>query len=404
MNGRRDGPRSVVFHHDSHGFGGMEMYLFDLIDRLDRERYTPALLVPGFTDEFRSSQQRVVDEARARAIPLLRPPDPGQLPGVSAVRELAAVTRLLRRHGTDVVHIHTCRPLGARKIVAAAALARVPAVVRTEHYPPSVTASAADRNRVRPFDWLTDYIVTGSESDRREQLEILKRPAEKVICCHNSVAVERFDPDHDVRRAKAELGLDPDVPVVVNIGRLVEQKGQRYLIEAMTTVVERCGPVNLVIVGEGELRSDLEELRDRLGLSRWVRLVGHCDDVRPYVRAADVATIPSLYEVFSLAMLEYMAMGKATVASDHPSFTEAITDGVEGLIVPRQQSGPLAAALIRLLAEPEVRTAMGRAASRRVREHFALDRLAEETMQVYDRACASLRRSHAPSSVDATSR
>jgi glycosyltransferase involved in cell wall biosynthesis len=385
--------RSILFHHDSHGFGGMELYLFRLIGHLDPDRFTCALLVPGFRSENRSSPDEVVDEARARGIPVLRPPDPGSTPGLGSARELAATVGILRRHRPDVVHIHTCRPTGARRVTVAARLAGVPGLVRSEHFPPGVTATATDWWRVRPFDWATDRIVTGSDGDRADQLSLLRRPSDKVVRLHNSIPLDGLDPDHDVCAAKVRLGLDPGVPVITNVGRLVEQKGQRHLIEALPRVIERCGPVNAVIVGDGPLHGALDGLARRLGVADAVHLVGFQDDVTPYLRAADVASMPSLFEVFSLAMLEMMALGKPVVASDHSSFTEAITHEREGLIVPREDSGALADALVRLLGDPRLRQSLGAAAAARVRAQFGIERLAGEVMDLYDqvsarRACA----------------
>jgi glycosyltransferase involved in cell wall biosynthesis len=379
-------PRRIVFHHDSFGFGGMELYMFSLIAHLDRERYTPALLVPGFTDEHRSSDQKVLDEADRRGITVLRPPDPGRRRVVSAVNELASTVKVLRRFRPAVVHIHTCRPLGARKVTLATRLAGVAGLVRTEHFPPSVTARPPDRHRVRLFDLLTDVIVTGSEGDRAEQIELLRRSPTKVVRCYNSVDLAELDPVADVRAAKRRIGLDPDVPVITNIGRLVDQKGQRYLIEAFAQVLRRVRPVNLVIVGDGPLRPDLDALCERLAVTESVHFVGFRDDVRPYLAATDVAAMPSQFEVFSLAMLEFMAMGKPVVASDHSSFAEAISDGRTGIIVPRADAEGLADGLVRLLEDESLRSAIGGAACEHVRRNFGFERLAAEMMDVYDRA------------------
>ena len=385
---RHPGARRVVYVHDSHDFGGMELYLLRLMRHLDRARYEPAVLVPGYTDAFRSSPQRVMAEVQATGVPLLRPPDPGTLRGVSTAKELYHTARLLRTHGTDIVHIHTCRPEGARKVTFAARLAGVAGLLRTEHFPPSVTSRPSSPYLVKPLDWLTDYIVTGSEGDRQEQINLLKRPPEKVYRSYNSVELEQFEPDHDARAAKGRLGLDPDAPVVCNVGRLVIQKGQVYLIEAMAQVIQRYGPVNLLFVGDGELGPELRARAIALNIADHVHFVGFQDDVVPYMQATDVAAMPSLWEVFSLAMLEFMALGKAVVASNHSSFLEAITDGKNGLIVPMKDSKGLAEAILRLLEDEALRARLGQAGLKRVRAHFGLERLASDMMGLYDRVLA----------------
>jgi len=379
----------VLYFHDSHGYGGMELYMFRLIRHLDRSRYSPAVLIPGFSDPFRSSSPKVTQEVQAADIPLLQPSRTEDNGWRGVLEELVETVRLLKSYRPHVVHIHTCRPEGARKIVIAARLARVPAILRTEHFPPSVTMTKATRYLVKPIDWLTDYIVTGSEGDRQEQIQLLKRSPGKVLCSYNSVELEKFDPDHDVRAAKIQLNLDPDLPVIANVGRFVPQKGQSYLIDAIGRVIENYGPVNLLLVGGGELQRELKDQVKRLGIARFVHFHDFQEDVTPYMQAADIAAMPSLYEVFSLAMLEFMALGKPVVAFDHSSFREAFGDNQYGLIVPGEDSQTLAKTILKLLRDPSLRRRYAKAGLARVRADFGFKRLVGDMMDLYDRSLVS---------------
>jgi glycosyltransferase involved in cell wall biosynthesis len=382
-------PKRVVYFHDSHGFGGMELYMFRLIHHLDRTRYTPAVLIPGFSGPFHSSPPKVIQKVQAADIPLLQPSRTEDSGWRGILKELVKTTSLLRSYKTHVVHIHTCRPEGARKIILAARLARVPAILRTEHFPPSVTMTSATRYMVKPVDWLTDYIVTGSEGDRQEQIHLLKRSSRKVIRSYNSVEFEKYHAPHDVRKAKIRLNLDPDVPVIENIGRFVHQKGQTYLIDALACIIERYGPVNLLLVGGGKLQPDLKAQAQHQGVARYVHFLDFQENIIPYMQAADIAVMPSLYEVFSLAMLEFMALGKPVVAFDHSSFREAFGDNQYGLIVPREDSQALAEAILKLLRDPGLRQRFGKAGLERVRKNFDFKRLVEDMMDLYDRTLSS---------------
>jgi glycosyltransferase involved in cell wall biosynthesis len=380
------GPRRVVLAHDANEFGGMELYMLRLMERLDPSRYVPLLLVPGYRDRERSSPQLLVDKAMSARIPVLRPADPGT--GVSAsLREITATRRLLRSSKSDLVHIHTCRPDGARKATLAASLARVP-LVRSEHMPPNVYMSGRSRFVVKPFDWMTDAIVTGSDGDRRAQIELLGRSSKRLVRIHNAVDVDAIEPITDTSEAKRRLGLDPSVPTVANLGRLVEQKGQTYLLEAMARTIERVGPVNVLLAGEGDLRPALEQQAVQLGIREQVHFYGHVEDVRPIMAGSDVAAMPSLWEVLSLAALEFMAAGVPVVASTHPSFGEAIIDGESGILLDPRRTGEWADAIVGLLESPEERRRIGTAGRNRVLEHFSLDRLASEMMDLYDRVLA----------------
>jgi glycosyltransferase EpsF len=313
-------PKRVVFFHDSHGYGGMELYLLRLIRHLDPERFTSAVFVPGFRDPYYTSSPQFIEEAQTAGITILRPPDPGKIPGVRGINEIASTAQILKSHQTDIVHIHTCRSEGARKTTLAARLAGISGVIRTEHFPPSVTFRPATRYLVKPFDRLTDMIVTGSAGDRQEQINLLKRSPNKVFLSYNSVELDLFNPNHDVAAAKRQLGLDQALPVVGTAGRLSVEKGHTYLIEAHAQILQQYGPVILLLVGDGELRQELESQVKRAGTTDHVYFAGYHRDVVPYMQACDVAVMPSLFEVFSLSMLEFMALGKPVVASDHSAF------------------------------------------------------------------------------------
>lgn len=363
----------------------MELYLYRLMRNLDPKRYAPMLLVPGYTDQFRTSPQRVIKDVQDLNIPVIRPSDPGNVGGYDLFKEILGTIRILRSSMADIIHIHTCRPQGARKITLAARLAGVPGVVRTEHFPPSVTMKPKTRYFVKPFDWLTDYIVTGSEGDRQEQIQLLGRPAEKVFRSYNSIELDHLKPERDTKFAKQRLKLDPELPIISSVGRLVHQKGHRYLIEAAAQVINQYGLVNLLLVGDGDLRLQLEELSKNLKIDSFVHFVGFQDDILPYLQATDIAVMPSLFEVFSLAMLEYMALGKPVIASDHSSFQEAIKDRENGLLVPMRNSQALAKAIIKLLKDENLRLKIGLSAMKRVRDNFGIEHLVNDMMDLYDR-------------------
>lgn len=381
-------PRRVVFAHDSNEYGGMELYILRLVARLDRRRYEPALLVPGFRDPYRASPDRLIREAEAQGLPVLRPAGGLRRPG-DGVTELARTVRLLRRHRADVVHVHTCRPTGARRVAVAAKLAGVPAVIRTEHLPPDVNAGPRARLAVAPFDALTDYVVALSDGDRAAQIRRLGRSPAKIVRTYTGVDLSKLDPRHDVERAKRRLGLDPHVATIGVVGRLVEQKGVTHLLDAVHALRQDGFDFQVLIAGDGDLRAPLEAKAAALGIDDVVSFLGYRDDVLDVMHAIDIAVMPSLWEGFSLTMLEFMALGKPLVTSDHWSFREALEDGRTGLLAPTGDDRAMAAAVARLLVDPGLRRRLSAAALERVRANYTLERVSEVTMALYDRALAA---------------
>lgn len=382
---RNGQPRQLVFVHDSNTFGGMELHMLLLLRYLDRRRYEPGVYVPGYTEKDWATPQRFIDEVKALGIPILRPPHPGFTPGMSTLRDVFDTSRLLRGNRTHLMHIHTNHPRGARKIQVAGKLAGVKAIVRSEHLPPThFGLTAATRILTPVFDRMTSCLIAGSQACFAEQVEIMRR--RNVHLSIYGVELDRFDPQHDVADAKRRLGLDPAIPVVGAIGRLSELKGHRYFIDAAAQVRQEYGqPINFLLVGDGPLRQELESQVDRLGLRDCFRFAGFQSDTVPFMQATDIATMPtSIDEGISLAMLEYMAMGKPMIATNDPSFEETVVHGQSGLIVTKKDSKELAQAITSLLCDRQLAERLRNAALEIVHKHFNIRRQTDEMMDLYD--------------------
>lgn len=354
--------------------------MFGLIAGLRERLCAVAVLVPGFDELPLASPPRFMEEVQAQDVVVIRPPNPGLGP-FSWARDIFHLTRALRDADASLVHIHTNRPGAARKATLAATLARIP-VVRTEHLPPA-TFDVPGRLRRLPIDVLTRRIITVSNNDRRAQVEVLGRHPRRVRAIHNGVRAGSFRCLPAGAAARAGVGLDPGIPVVGALGRLARQKGLAFLINAMPAVVEACGPVNLVLVGEGEERPALEAQARRLGLEDRIHFAGFQGDPIPFIAAMDVAVMPSLFEGFSIAMLELMAMGRPLVVSDHPSFAEAIDDNVTALVTRRGDPASIARAVIRLLQDRAFADALGSHAAAHVRCEFTVERNTREVLDLY---------------------
>lgn len=370
------------------GFGGMEHYILMLARHLDRKRYEPVVI--GMAPNFREIQAEFVERLEAADVPVLVAGSSGG-GKLRHAADTLNVFKLVRSARIDLSHIHTCKPLGGQKIIAGSRLAGAQAVIRTEHMSPSSIfrhnpGYERRKGLMKPFDWLTDRVVTVCEADREEQIRVVGRKAAKVYRSYGGIELERFNPAHDVAAAKTRLGLDPALPVVGAVGRLNPQKGFNYLVEAAAKIIKEYGPVNFVVVGGGGLEESLKEQVMGLGLAEYFRLAGFQPDVRPYVEAFDLAVMPSLYEGFPLALLEFMAMGKPVVVSELACFKEALGDEAKEVITPLADSAGLADGLLKLLGDEARRRQLAQANLQRVRREFSIQRLADDMMQLYDRS------------------
>src|SRR5437899_415320 len=171
---------------------------------------------------------------------------------------------------------------------------------------------------------------------------------------------------------------------VVAMGRLVYQKGFDLLLDAFSTIAAKHPDWSLTVLGEGPLREELEARTAALGLSQRVRWPGYLNDPVPLLGAADMFVFSSRFEGFGLALAEAMACGLPVVSFDCPEGPgEIIRNGVDGVLVPAEDTGALAAALDRLMSNPEERRRLA-ARAPEVAVRFSLERILGMWQEPFD--------------------
>lgn len=230
------------------------------------------------------------------------------------------------------------------------------------------------------------HLVSVSQTVAESAQRRLKVSAQKNSVIHRALSQNRLDsPDEQhVRLLRNELELDESSPVLVNVGRLVPQKGQVYLVEAMSKVVEAFPKARLLIAGDGSLMSPLTQLRDSLGLQEHITFLGQRDDIKELLEVADLFVFPSLFEGCPNALIEAMAMGKPCVASRIAPNAEILADGVTGVMATPKSSEALAKAIIELASsDRDTVRQMGQRARELSRERFTVGAAVEKLENVY---------------------
>jgi glycosyltransferase involved in cell wall biosynthesis len=180
------------------------------------------------------------------------------------------------------------------------------------------------------------------------------------------------------------LGLNAEIPVILAVGRLVEEKGFDILIDAVAELQRAGGPpVHLALVGDGPLRGALETRARERGVSEAVTFLGVQRNIPELLAGGDVVAFSSINEGLPMALLEAMAAGRPIVATDLAGFREALESDRDALLVPVRQARPLAAALRRVLAEPQLAQSLGSAAAERFRSAFRADRMVQAYAELY---------------------
>ena len=206
--------------------------------------------------------------------------------------------------------------------------------------------------------------------------------SDRIVTVHDGINVGLLDKQEPVD-AHAEFWLPHGSPVIGNVAALAAHKGQKHLIAAAKLVVRELPDARFLIVGEGELREQLERQIKHLALERHVMLTGFRPDAVGLMKSFDLFAMSSVTEGLGSAVLEAMACERAVVSTRAGGLPEVVLDGETGILVPPADEPALAAAIVDLLKDPARRRAMGRAGRARTIVAFSDEAMVGRTLQVY---------------------
>jgi glycosyltransferase involved in cell wall biosynthesis len=235
---------------------------------------------------------------------------------------------------------------------------------------------------------LVDRFVAVSDEVKETLAEMVGVSREKITVVHSGVDLSKRDRPIPLESLYVNLGLAPDKTIVTCVGRLVPNKGQRFLIEATKEVIRRHPEVRLLLVGAGPSREALKKFVSELDLDQHVRFLSDCPDTGEILAITTAFVLPSLGEGISVALLEAMAVGKPVIATAVPGNSDVVVPGITGLLVPAQDASALARAICELLADPSGARRMGAAGRARVKNHFSFDNTCRRIAGLYDEVMA----------------
>jgi glycosyltransferase involved in cell wall biosynthesis len=302
--------------------------------------------------------------------------DVGRLHRVGGVRTLA---RLLRDERVDVLHTHTLAVANALGRLAARR-AELPVVshLHIENHFRAATKPllrAADNRTARS----SASLVAVSEDTKRAYEQ--QGYPHRIEVVYNGVELDGAG----ASGLRAELGIPDDAPLVGEVGRLCDVKGQRELIEALTQVPDaRAVFVGADLEQGGAYEAALVRTAERLGVRDRVVFAGRRENAASLLAEFDVFALPSWTEGLPLVVLEAMAQRRAVVATPVGGTPEVVVDGETGLLVPPRNPAALAEALRTLLADAELRRRMGDAGYERVRARFSAQAMTGRMLEIYD--------------------
>jgi len=233
-------------------------------------------------------------------------------------------------------------------------------------------------------------IIAVSHFTKWELTNYYKIPAHKIKVIYNGVDIKKFQPAADKRKAKAELGFNPDDIAIVSVGRLYARKGLFTLIESMPAVVKRFPNAKFIISGKGQ-SDEMAKLiahATRIGVKDNIVFTGYTPDkeLPKLYQAADVFAFRTFYEHHPFAVLEALATGLPVVTTTVGGIPETIQSGKNGLLVEPFNSKQFSDQILYLLEHREAASEMGALARKTVVEQLDWRIVVKEAMKVYDQA------------------
>ncbi len=346
--------------------GGIETHLQALCGELTKSLDLRVLVS---SDDHRSKEELVDDVAVSRVSTRLTVASAPICPGMISK---------IRRSGADLVHLHWPNPTAVLAYLASGHRGRLIVTYHSDTVRQAFLSALFQPYLHSALRRSSAIIITSPDYARTSA--ILSRYHDRCHLIPLGIELKDFDQVDTVRVSAIRRHYGN--PLILSVGRLVYYKGFEYLIRAMSQVSGK-----LLIIGDGPLRGPLQQLITELGLTEKVFLAGEIPGkLAPYYQAADVFALPSVArsEAFGIVQLEAMAAGIPVVNTRIDSGVPFVSlHDQTGLTVPPSDADALAAALNRLLSDPQLRRRLGDAARLRAQTEFSLETMANRTIALY---------------------
>ena len=376
--------RTVVHFTDGDSFGGVEQVLLHMVGGLDRTRWRPVLF-----HHRESGNEPLRARARRLGVPLRSVPKTETLLDIKSFPALVAAIRAER---PAIFHAHLNWPLSCKYGLLAALMARVPVVIASVHscqeFPkrqfllralPRIVASTVDL-----------YLAV-SDAAAQVLSNTYRIPDRKVHVVRNGIRLEPFE-----RKPTDSTGSRADYagkhPVILTTGRLSEEKGHKYLLNAAALLPE----ARFVFAGAGPELANLEKQAKNLGIDKRVTFLGYREDIPDLLANCDLFVLPSISEGLPVSLLEAMAACKPVIVSSVGGNKEVVVHGENGLVVPAADPAALAGAIMTVLSDPALAQRLAVAGKAIVKQQYSAERMVRNITNLYDQLITGETLAYAP--------
>ena len=336
-------------------FGGVETHLLSIFRSLQNTEFQSILIAPASNQFIRQAEALNVHCVFW---------DPQKYWGIEKIRSLQSV---LRENHLSLLHIHS--PSAAIWGRIAAYKCGFPTVLTIHLHPIDYFSKSTIKQKLKLLvyslvDCALNYTITEKiiyVSGRTHAYDVRRRytPQKRSIVIANGVSLMQHVKGERINIRKV-MGASQDCIVLCFVGRIEQQKGLDFLIKSLGFINKNIlNNLELWIIGSGSAQLRIEALSCALGLQNNIRFIGYQDDVRIYLRGADIFILPSNFEAMSISLLEAMAQELPSIVTNTGENAQLIKNGGNGFVVPVGDIQSLATSITNLVENPVIRKRMG---------------------------------------------
>lgn len=356
------------------GAGGIETYLVNVLSAIDRTKFKVTIVCTGRGNNFYK------DELARLDVKTVFCPNP-----YSQIGYICRISKIIRDYKIDAV----CDFRGdfSASTLLAAKIARVKS---------RVAMYRSTRRGFRPDPLRNLYVNIMHRCAKRWATRVIGNSPkvldaffpewhgdDKFAVVRNGVDLNKFSPDVSGQSIRQELGVSSDCIIIGHVGSFRSAKNHKVLLQSFAKLKAQLDNVHLLLVGDGSMRDNIENLIKQLGIAEHVTLAGVQKDVPKMLAAMDIFFYPSLYEGMPNALIEAMACGLPIVVSNIGEILEIIPPGFETQLFAADDVQGFAGALKRLCLDKATRKQLGFQGRQHVEKHFSLQASADELCRYF---------------------
>lgn len=363
---------------DDASIGGGQVHVLILARHLNREVFEVSIACEG--------RGFLADEARKSGIEVI----PVSMDNRIRLKTFREVNRIFRTSDFDILHTHG-GTAGFWGRIGSFFTGKPIVRIHSYHGMHYLTKNYSFPRRLRIMDQLllslSDRVICVCRSDYQKGLEAGIVSKKKGTIIHYGIEQEKFQTSGQRSVLRNHYGLDGSAIVFGNVGRLHVQKGQCYLLEAFQAVKNNHPQAWLWIIGEGELKDELEKQSKDLDIHASVQFLGARTDVPALLSAMDIFILPSLWEGQPISIMEAGAAGKPVIATNIDGIADLLESEKNALLVPAKDPKALAGAMMRLIEDAGLRDRLSASVKATVSEGYTAEKMAKEMGDLYLEAC-----------------